>query len=159
MSQIHYLPLVPGFFAILVGFFFIVLILRSVRMRMKVSVLVPTPRLFYSLPHSSAAFSTSRLRNCRRSVSCPVSREYFHMRHVVAVVSELGRYGVAVNVGGAVIPTLVSIYLFIKRELSVEGLLATVIALGDPLDGRSRSRPWHRGADIHARPDDSPSWQ
>ncbi len=27
----HYLPLTPGFFAILVGFFFIVLILRSVR--------------------------------------------------------------------------------------------------------------------------------
>ena len=27
----HYLPLAPGFFAILVGFFFIVLILRSVR--------------------------------------------------------------------------------------------------------------------------------
>jgi uncharacterized membrane protein len=30
-SQLHYLPLAPGFFAILVGFFFIVLILRSVR--------------------------------------------------------------------------------------------------------------------------------
>jgi hypothetical protein len=31
MSHIHYLPLAPSFFAILVGFFFIVLILRSVR--------------------------------------------------------------------------------------------------------------------------------
>ena len=31
MSQMHYLPLAPGFFAILVGFFFIVLVLRSVR--------------------------------------------------------------------------------------------------------------------------------
>jgi hypothetical protein len=31
MSQIHYLPLTPGFFAILVGIFAIVLILRSVR--------------------------------------------------------------------------------------------------------------------------------
>ena len=29
MSQIHYLPLTPGFFAILVGIFVIVLILRS----------------------------------------------------------------------------------------------------------------------------------
>jgi hypothetical protein len=28
MSQMHYLPLAPGFFAILVGFFFIVLMLR-----------------------------------------------------------------------------------------------------------------------------------
>ena len=31
MSQIHYLPLTPGFFGILVGIFVIVLILRSVR--------------------------------------------------------------------------------------------------------------------------------
>ena len=31
MSQMHYLPLAPGFFDILVGFFFIVLMLRSVR--------------------------------------------------------------------------------------------------------------------------------
>jgi uncharacterized membrane protein len=31
MSHMHYLPLAPGFFGILVGFFFIVLILRSVR--------------------------------------------------------------------------------------------------------------------------------
>ncbi len=32
MSQMHYLPLAPGFFAILVGFFIIVVILRSVRL-------------------------------------------------------------------------------------------------------------------------------
>jgi len=31
MSHLHYLPLAPRFFAILIGFFFIVLILRSVR--------------------------------------------------------------------------------------------------------------------------------
>ena len=31
MSHLHYLPLAPRFFAILVGFFLIVLILRSVR--------------------------------------------------------------------------------------------------------------------------------
>ena len=31
MSHVHYLPLAPGFFAILVDFFVIVLILRSVR--------------------------------------------------------------------------------------------------------------------------------
>jgi len=48
---------------------------------------------------------------------------------------------VAINVGGAVIPTLMSIYLLIKRELWVKGLVATaIVALGDSLDGRSRSR-------------------
>ena len=34
---------------------------------------------------------------------------------------------IAVNVGGAVIPTLMSIYLLAKRELWVKGLLATAI--------------------------------
>jgi hypothetical protein len=31
MNEIHYLPLTPGFFAILVGIFVIVVILRSMR--------------------------------------------------------------------------------------------------------------------------------
>ena len=31
MSQIHYLPLTPGFFAILVGIFVIVLLSRQIR--------------------------------------------------------------------------------------------------------------------------------
>ena len=34
---------------------------------------------------------------------------------------------IAVNVGGAVIPTLVSIYLLMKRQLWVKGLVATAI--------------------------------
>ena len=34
---------------------------------------------------------------------------------------------VAVNVGGAVIPTLMSIYLLMKRELWVKGVVATAI--------------------------------
>ena len=31
MGQYHYLPLAPGFFAILVGLFLVVMVLRSVR--------------------------------------------------------------------------------------------------------------------------------
>jgi Protein of unknown function (DUF1614) len=48
---------------------------------------------------------------------------------------------VAVNGGGAVIPTLTSIFLLIKRELWVKGLLATVIValvihwMADPVPG------------------------
>ena len=48
---------------------------------------------------------------------------------------------VAVNVGGAVIPTLMSIYLLIKRDLWVKGLVATVIValvihwMAEPIPG------------------------
>jgi len=48
---------------------------------------------------------------------------------------------VAVNVGGAVIPTLMSIYLLMKRELWVKGLVATIIValvihwMADPVPG------------------------
>src|SRR6516165_3158659 len=41
-------------------------------MRMKVSASAPTPRFFYCLLPSSAAFLTSRLRSCHRRVSRPI---------------------------------------------------------------------------------------
>jgi uncharacterized membrane protein len=63
------------------------------------------------------------------------------MRYVVPVVSNWGGTVVAVNVGGAVIPTVMSIYLLIKRELWVKGLVATAIValvihwMADPVPG------------------------
>jgi hypothetical protein len=59
---------------------------------------------------------------------------------------------VAVNIDGAVIPTLMSIYLMlIKRELWVIRYGGDRHrGPGDSLDGRSRSRSWHHGAGIHA---------
>jgi uncharacterized membrane protein len=42
---------------------------------------------------------------------------FYGMRYAVPVVSDWDGTVVAVNVGGAVIPTLMSIYLLIKREL------------------------------------------
>jgi hypothetical protein len=48
---------------------------------------------------------------------------------------------VAVNVGGAVIPTLMSIYLLVKRDLRVKGLVATAIValvihwMAEPISG------------------------
>jgi uncharacterized membrane protein len=63
------------------------------------------------------------------------------MRYVVPVVSNWGGTVVAVNVGGAVIPTLMSAYLLIKRELWLKGLVATAIValvihwMADPVPG------------------------
>jgi uncharacterized membrane protein len=53
--------------------------------------------------------------------------DFFGVRYAVPVVSDWDGTVVAVNVGGAVIPTLVSIYLLMKRQLWVKGLVATAI--------------------------------
>ena len=53
--------------------------------------------------------------------------DFFGMRYAVPGVSRWKGTVVAVNVGGAVIPTLMSIYLLMKRELWVKGLVATAI--------------------------------
>lgn len=67
MSQMHYLPIAPAFFAILVGALFIVLILRSVSYAYESLASVTTLRCGYSSLRSLAAFSTYRSRSCRRS--------------------------------------------------------------------------------------------
>lgn len=52
---------------------------------------------------------------------------FFGMRYVIPVVREWPGTVIAVNVGGAVVPTLVSIYLVLKNRLYLDGLLAVAI--------------------------------
>jgi uncharacterized membrane protein len=51
--------------------------------------------------------------------------EYFGMRYVVPVVVRWPGTLIAVNVGGAVIPTVVSVYLLVRYDLWMRGALAT----------------------------------
>jgi len=53
--------------------------------------------------------------------------DFFGMRYAVPGVSHGKGTMLAVNVGGAVIPTLVSFYLLIKRELWAKALVATAV--------------------------------
>ena len=52
---------------------------------------------------------------------------YFGMRYVIPVVEEWPGTVLAVNVGGAVIPTLLSLYLLVKTGLYGRGLLAVAV--------------------------------
>src|SRR5271169_2294024 len=128
MSQFHYLPLAPGFFAILVGIFFIVLILRSVRYAYEslgVSHHAAMWLLFGSLLGS--VFNIPIVELPPERVMSDQVIDFFGMRYAVPVVSHLASTVIAVNVGGAVIPTLMSIYLLIKRQLWAKGLVGTAI--------------------------------
>ncbi len=124
----HYLPLTPGFFAILGGFFFIVLILRSVRYAYESLGVSSNAAIFLLLATLIGSFFNIPIAElpAERLVSHQVI-DFFGMRYRVPVVSHWPGTVIAVNVGGAVIPTLTSIYLVIKRELWVKGLLATAI--------------------------------
>jgi uncharacterized membrane protein len=52
---------------------------------------------------------------------------FFGMHYVVPVVREWPRTIIAVNLGGAVIPTLLSFYLLIKNRLYVQSLAGVVV--------------------------------
>ncbi len=52
---------------------------------------------------------------------------YFGMRYIIPMVQEWPGTVIAVNLGGAVIPTLLSLYLLVKHRLYVSGLLGVVI--------------------------------
>lgn len=52
--------------------------------------------------------------------------EFFGMRYVVPVVQNWARTVIAINVGGAVVPVLLSIYLIIRNRLGLRAVLAVV---------------------------------
>jgi len=142
MSQMHYLPLTPAFFTILIGFFIIVLILRSVRYAYEslgVSSHTAIFLLFASLLGSIFNIPVAELPP-ERVISDQVV-DFFGMHYTVPVVSHWSGTVIAVNVGGAVIPTLMSIYLMAKRDLWAKGLIATAVValvihwLAEPVPG------------------------
>jgi uncharacterized membrane protein len=142
MSHLHYLPLAPGFFAILVGFFFIVLILRSVRYAYESLGVSSNTAIFLLLATMIGSFFNIPIAELAPERAMSHHHvDFFGMRYAVPAVSHWKGTLVAVNVGGAVIPTLMSIYLLFKRDLWVKGLLATAIValvihwMADPVPG------------------------
>jgi uncharacterized membrane protein len=72
---------------------------------------------------------------------------FYGMRYIVPMVNEWPRTIVAVNVGGAVIPVLLSLYLLFKNRLFAQGFLAvgivTVIVhlMAHPVQGVGIAEP------------------
>ena len=94
MSQYHYLPLAPGFFAILVGIFFAVLILQTVRFAytsLGISSGTALLLLFGSLIGSIFNIPIAQLPP-ERVMSDQVVN-FFGMQYEVPVVTPLARHG------------------------------------------------------------------
>jgi uncharacterized membrane protein len=135
MSQFHYLPLTPGFFSILVGVLialFILLVvldlLRHAYLNLGVSPRASMYLLFGSLIGSYFNIPIATLPS--EPVLSGQAITFFGMQYAVPGIDDTARTVIAVNVGGAIIPTLMSIYLLITRNLWIKGAIATaVIAL------------------------------
>ena len=129
VSPFHYLPLSPGFFLILIGIFLIVFVflvlgaLRQAYLSLGVSSSTAMWLLFASLIGSYFNIPVANLPD--EQVRSNQVIEFFGMQYTVPVVAEWPGTVIAVNVGGAVIPALMSLYLLLSRGLWLNGAIAT----------------------------------
>jgi uncharacterized membrane protein len=129
-SQMHYLPLTPGLFSILVflvvGLIILIQlrILRYAYMRLGVGPGVALLLLFGSLIGSYFNIPVTVLPG--HPVRSAEIVEYFGMSYIVPLVTSWPGTVIAVNVGGAVIPTIMSFYLVIRYQLWLKAALAVV---------------------------------
>src|SRR6476660_10645520 len=128
-SQVHYLPLTPGFFSILVvlvaGLIILIQlrILRYAYMRLGVGPGAALVLLFGSLIGSYFNIPITVLPG--HPVASGEVVDFFGMRYVVPLVTAWPGTVLAVNVGGAVIPAIMSAYLVVRYQLWLRATLAT----------------------------------
>src|SRR5260370_30270496 len=127
--QMHYLPLTPGLFSILVflvaGLIILIQlrILRYAYMRLGVGSGAALLLLFGSLIGSYFNIPITVLPG--PPVRSGQIVEFFGMQYVVPLVTSWPGTVLAVNVGGAVIPTFMSTYLVLRYPLPLNAALAT----------------------------------
>jgi uncharacterized membrane protein len=142
-SQMHYLPLTPGPFSLLVLLFAVLVILIQLRilryayMKLGVSPGMAMLLLFGSLIGSFYNIPVAFLPG---PIIPGKIVDYYGMYYVVPSVRWQGTY-LAVNVGGAVIPTLMSTYLVLRYQLWLRAAIAVAViaiiihSLASPVQG------------------------
>jgi uncharacterized membrane protein len=151
LSQLHYLPLTPPFFSLLVGVFIVLImlvqfgVLRYAYMRIGLSRGAAVFLLVGSLVGSY--FNIPIVELAPQRVLSGQEVIYFGMRYAIPVVVQWPGTVIAVNIGGAVIPTLMSVYLLTKYRIWAPGLLATIgvsivcYLLANPVPGLGIAEP------------------
>jgi len=130
-SQVHYLPLTPGLFSILVIIFIVLIILIQLRilryayMRLGIGPGAALLVLFGSLIGSYFNIPITILPG--HPVRTGEIVDFFGMRYIVPVVTAYPGTVLAVNVGGALIPTLMSTYLVLRYQLWLKAAIAVVV--------------------------------
>jgi uncharacterized membrane protein len=128
-SQLHYLPLSPTLFFFLVVLFVAILVLIQVRVlryayeRLGLSPQAALLLLLGSLLGSAINIPIAELPGQQVLSGQEVS--FFGMRYTVPAVVDWPGTVIAINVGGAIIPSLTSCYLLARQQLWGVGLVAT----------------------------------
>ena len=145
MSQFHYLPLAPGFFTILVGAMVLAVLLLEFRaLRHAYLSMGVSPRTALALLCGSligSYFNIPIAQLAPEHVMSDQTIDFFGMQYTVPMVTNWPGTVIAVNVGGAVIPTMMSIYLLAKDDLWIKGAIGTAIVaviihwLANPVQG------------------------
>jgi len=131
LDHLQYLPIAPAFFVLLVGLFAALAlivqlgILQYAYRRLGVSSRAALLLLFGSLVGSYVNIPVAQFPEQQVVVGQEV--DYFGMQYIVPVVADWPGTIIAVNIGGAVIPTLLSLYLAGKNSLWGRGLIATAV--------------------------------
>lgn len=128
-SHLQYLPLTPGLFSVLVLLFGVLIVLIQLRilsyayMRLGVGPGVALLLLFGSLVGSYFNIPITLLPG--KVVRSGEIVDFFGMRYVVPPLMTPGTV-LAVNIGGAVIPTLMSVYLVLRYQLWARAAIAVI---------------------------------
>jgi uncharacterized membrane protein len=129
LSKYHYLPLALPIFSLLVGAFLVLALLVQIRilrfayMRLGVSPGAAILLLFGSLCGSYINIPVAYLPE--QEIQSVRELDYFGMNYAVPVIVDWPGTVIAVNVGGAVIPVVLSLYLLVRNNLWLPGLIAT----------------------------------
>jgi uncharacterized membrane protein len=130
ISDYHYLPLSPAYFAILVAVYFVVLVFFLTTLRyayLSLGVSSGTALLLLCGSLIGSYFNIPVAQLPPEQVMSDRVIDFFGMRYEVPLVENWPGTVIAVNVGGAVIPALMSVYLLVKHRLWIRGLIAIAI--------------------------------
>jgi len=145
MYELQYVPLALPFFLFLVGLFVFLVILIQVRVlqyayaKLGLSSSAALVLLLASLIGSYFNIPIAELPE--REVRSGQVVDFFGMRYVVPLVTDWPTTVIAVNIGGAVIPTLLSLYLLLKNRIWSSAAVATLVvtfvcySLAQPVPG------------------------
>jgi len=127
----QYLPLTPGLFSLLVLLFGVLIILIQLRilryayMKLGIGPGMALLLLFGSLIGSYFNIPITVLPG--HSVRSGEIVDFFGMRYVVPLVTSWPGTVLAINVGGAVIPTVMSTYLVLRYQLWLKAAIAVAV--------------------------------
>ena len=150
-SNLHYFPVAWPFLLVLVGLFGLVVGIVSIRILSYASASMGVgPRsmlalLLLSLLGSYVNIPIAYLPE--RDITTATEVSYFGIRYVIPVIREWPGAVLAINLGGAVIPVLLSLHLMVKNRLYGKSLVGIALvaavchALAKPVPGLGIALP------------------